>query len=336
MTARREVPLPGDTMAWVHSELSEIKSRLALVQQAAEQSRAVSADAADTAHQLRAQIDTFDGHDIAISHLQDDMRAMRELLARAQEDVNSLRQSREEAERRIQAQSEAARQDKNDAGRRFGEIERQIELTQERFSPLDEYSRRNLEAIAQLAMRIEGAEAGRGEIVTMQSRAQTALSRIEQEIQRLTGAHAGLQREDDVQRERVGSALEALRRLESEVEALRQESNRISRLDDRLELVQAERTRHNERLIEVSAELNKIDSRLNALDEHSALIEARIAGYQAELARLRERILQDREQIAGYLHGLSDLASDLRKRHIVALEKEIRDIRGRALEFNDE
>ncbi len=336
VTARREVPLSGDTFAWVHSELSDIKSRLAVLQQATDQSRAIATDAAETAHSVRAKIDLFDGQDIAISHLQDDMRAMRDQLARSQEDVNSLRQSREEVERRIQAQGEAVRQDKNDVGRKFVELERAIEETYDRFPPLEDHARRALEALAQLGMRIEGAEQGRGEIVTMQSRAQTALSRIDQEIQRLSGALAGLQREDEVQRERVVSSLEALRRLESEVEGLRQETNRISRLDDRLELVQAERTRHNERLIEVASELNKIDGRLNALDEHSALIEARIASYQNELAKMRERILVDRETIQGYLHGLNDMASELRKREIVALEKEIRDIRGRGLEFSDE
>jgi chromosome segregation ATPase len=336
MTTRREVPLTGDTFAWVHSELSEIKSRLAVVQQAAEQSRSLATDAVETTHRVQTALDTFDGQDIAISHLQDDMRSLRDQLARAQEDVNSLRQTREEMERQIQAESERARQDKNEAGRRFGELEHQIVQTQERFSGAEEHTRRNLESIAQLAMRIEGAEAGRSEIISMQSRAQTTLSRVDQEIQRLTGALVNLQREDEVQRERSSSALEALRRLESEVEAVHQETNRISRLDDRLELVQAERTRHNERLIEVTAELNKVDGRLNALDERTALIEARILSYQDDVRKLREKLLVDREQIQLYLHGLTDLASDLRKRQIVALEKEIRDLRGRALDFDEE
>jgi chromosome segregation ATPase len=336
MTARREVPLTGDTFAWVHSELSELKSKLAVVQQAADQSRAIATDAADTAHQVQSQLDTFDGQDIAISHLQDDMRSMRDLLVRAQEDINSLRQTREEMERRIQIESEKTRQDKNDAGKRFGELERAVESTIERFSGGEEHTRRNLEAIAQLAMRIEGAEAGRTEIISIQSRTQSALSRVDQEIQRLTATLANLQREDEVQRERSTSALEALRRLESEIEAMHQETNRISRLDDRLELVQAERTRHNERLLEITAELNQVDGRLNALDERTALIEARISGYQDDLRKLRERMLQDREQIQAYVHSLTDLASDMRKRHVVALEKEIRDLRSRALDFAEE
>ena len=57
MTARREVPLTGDSLAWVHSELAEIKSRLALVQQAVEQSRGLAADAAEKASSLRCKVE---------------------------------------------------------------------------------------------------------------------------------------------------------------------------------------------------------------------------------------------------------------------------------------
>jgi chromosome segregation ATPase len=145
-----------------------------------------------------------------------------------------------------------------------------------------------------------------------------------------------LQREDDVHRERFNSAFEMLRRLETEIEAFKATTNQISRLDDRLELVQAERTRHNERLNETAAALAKIDGRLNEFGERMALVEVRIGGYQDDLRALKGRLDADRELIGGYLHSLSELEADMRKRTIIALEKEIRDIRGRALNFGEE
>jgi len=336
MTTRREVPLTGDTFAWVHSELAEIKSRLAVVQQAAEQSRSLATDAAEVSHQTRSALSIFDGQDMAIAHLQDDLRSQREHVARSQDDINSLRQSREEIERRLLADSERVRQDKNDLGRRFGELERVVEATQLRFEPLEDHGRRHLEVLAQLAMRVEAIEAAHNETVTLQSRSQTQVSRIDQELQRISGTLPALQREDDVQRERANSALEALRRLESVIEGLRQETNKISRLDDRLELVQAERTRHNERLIEVTAELHSVDVRLNTHDERAAMIEARIVGYMDELKSIKERMRADRETIANYLEGIKDIEAEMRKRQISAIEKEMRDIRGRALDFAEE
>jgi chromosome segregation ATPase len=336
MTTKREVPLTGDTLAWVHNEIGEIKSRLALVQQAAEQSRGVAADASEKANQARTRIDQVESFGSALSHLQDDLHAVRELLVRAQDDIHSLRQSREEIERRALADAERVRQDKNEIGRRFADIDRQIEGWQEQLASAEEHNRRNLEGVAQIAMRLEAIEAEHAETQTLQSRTFTTLSRMDQEVQRLSGAIANLEREDDVGRERTAGAVEMLRRLEGEVEALQSEANRISRIDDRLELVQAERTRHNEQINEIMALLAKVDNRLNEHGERLSLTEVRMNKLQDDLRGLKERLQLDREQIGAYLHALNELDADMRKRQIIALEKEIRDVRGRALNFAEE
>nr|AHZ45578.1 hypothetical protein [uncultured bacterium] len=336
MTTRREVPLTGDTLAWVHSEIAEIKSRLSIVAQAADQSRSLATDAADTAHHTRMAIGQFDGVGPAIQHLQDDLRSLRELIARSQDDINALRQSRDEAERRMLAESEVARQDKNDYGRRFGDIERHIETWMERQAGAEEHYRRNLEAASQLAMRIEVVEKQIPDIETNHSRTITSLSRIDQELARISSALLAVQSEDTTQRERHNTTLEMLRRLETEIELMRAETNKIMRIDDRLELVQAERTRHNERLNDITAELSKIEVRLNDNDERAALIEARIMSYQDDLRKLREKLQTEREQLASYLHGLREMQADFRKRDITAIEKEIREIRGRAFDVTPE
>jgi chromosome segregation ATPase len=336
MTARREVPFAGDTLAWVHNEIGEIKSRLALIQQAAEQSRGFAADASEKANQARTRVDQVDGFGNVLVHLQDDLHAVRELLVRAQDDIHSLRQSREEIERRALAEAERVRQDKNEIGRRFSDIERYVEGWHEQLASAEEHNRRNLEGVAQLAIRIEALEAEHGETETLQSRALTTISRVDQEVQRLSGALSGLEREDDAGRERITGVVEILRRLEGEVEALKSETNRISRLDDRLELVQAERTRHNEQINEIMAELSKVDGRINEHGERLALTEVRMNKLHEDLRGLRERMQTEREQISRYLHTVNEVEADMRKRQIIALEKEIRDVRGRALNFGEE
>ena len=336
MTTKREVPFAGDTLAWVHNEIGELKSRLALIQQATEQGRGLAADAAEKANQARSKVDQLDAYATAIVHLQDDLHAVRELLTRSQDDIHSLRQSREEVERRALADAERVRQDKNELSRRFSDLERQIDGWEEQLASAEEYNRRNLEGIAQLIMRLEAIETEHAESDTLQSRTFTTISRMDQEVQRLSGAIGDLQREDDVGRERATSAMEVLRRMESEIEAVRSETNRFSRIDDRLELVQAERTRHNEQINEIMANLSKVDGRLNEHSERLSLNEVRMNKLQEELRATRERLHLDREQIAAYLHSLSEIEADMRKRQIIALEKEIRDVRGRALNFAEE
>ena len=63
MTTRREVPFTGDSIAWVHSELADIKAKLALVQSAADQSRSLATDAAEPiAHRARVRGVREHGH----------------------------------------------------------------------------------------------------------------------------------------------------------------------------------------------------------------------------------------------------------------------------------
>jgi len=336
MTTRREVPLTGDNLAWVHGELTELKSRVALLQQAVEQSRALAAGAAEAASHLHVRFDQLDGQATALQHLQDDFRAVREQIVRAQEDVHSLRQSREEFERRAAAEAERARQDKNEDGRRVADLERVIEAWQERLAGVEEHSRRALEAVAQVTMRLESMESEHSELATLQSRALTTLSRLDQEVQRLSAGLANLQREDEVQRERANTAFEMLRRIEGDIEALQADANRISRIDDRLELVQAERTRHNEQLNDLTTQLENVGVRLSGHDERHTLTETRMSAYQDDLRGLRERLQLDREQLSAHFQSLRELAADMRKRQIAALEKEIRDVRGRALNFGEE
>jgi len=308
---------------------------MAIIQQAAEQSRNVASDAAETAQAARMKADVIDKYSGAIVHLQDDQRALRELIVRTQDDIHSLRQSREEFERRLQADAERVRQDRNDAAHHFGDLERQIENWREQLNGVEEHSRRNLELATQLIMRLETLEAAQSEQLTMHSRVQTALARVDQELQRLSTTVIILQRNDDEQRERSSSALESLRRTESEIEAVRAETNRFSRIDDRLELVQAERTRHNERLNDLSAEQTKTDSRLEELAEKDILLETRIANFNTDIGAINMRLQAVLDQISAYMHSQTELESDLRKRQIIALEKEIRDIRSRELNFSE-
>jgi chromosome segregation ATPase len=335
MTTRREVPFTGDVTAWVHNELAELKARLALVQQAAEQSRNVASEAADTANSTRMRVDQVEALANSTVHVQDDLRTLRDAIARTQEDIHVLRQSRDELERRILSDQERVRQDRNEVAHHFTDMERQIEGWREQLTAAEEHNRRNLEVAAQLTMRLEALESQHTDTVTQQSRFQTHIARIDQELQRLSATAVVLQRADDEQRERSSSALEALRRVEAEIEAVRAETTRYTHIQDRLELVQAERTRHNERLNDIAAELHTIDVHLTEHDEHNQLVEARISGYQHDINGLSQRLQDALDKVSAYLHSMAELEGDIRKRQIIALEKEIRDVRSKSLTFDE-
>jgi len=322
MTTRREVPFAGDTSAWVHTEIGDMKSRISLVQQAVDQSRGLAAEAAEAAHQARSKVDLMDGTGAVLEHLQ--------------EDIHSLRQTREDIERRSLADAERVRQERNDSSKRFSEMERVMEVWTERIEGIEEHNRRAIEAVSHATQRVEMIEAEMNDSDSLQSRAASMLSRIDQDTKILTGSVAELQREDNVQRERLNTVLETLRRIDTDVESLKADSTRLLRLDDRLELVQAERTRHNERLNELTAEMALVDNRLNEYNERTSLVETRTNSFAQDVQRFKDRLQAEREQLASYMQGLRELEGDIRKRQIAALEKEIRDIRGRAFHVAEE
>ncbi len=142
VTTQREVPFTGDTLGWVHSEIAEIKSKLALAQQAHRpgprgrvrrlgQSEPSCAPAWTRSRPRRRRCCTC----------RTSCKLVREQLTRVHDDIHSLRTSREEVERRLFAEAERERQEKNDSTKRFGEMQRQIDAWQERFGSVEERNR---------------------------------------------------------------------------------------------------------------------------------------------------------------------------------------------------
>jgi chromosome segregation ATPase len=336
MTTRREVPFTGDALGWVHSELADIKSKLALAQQGTDQGRAVAADAADRANALRARLEQIETQFPQLVHMQDELRLVREQLARAHDDINSLRQSREEVERRLFAEAERERQDKNDISKHFGDLQRQLDAVAERFGGFEEHNRRNLEAFAQTQLKVEELANDREASEIRHSRSQTTLSRLDQDVSRLSAALPDLQREDDVQKERANSLSEMVRRLEDQIDALRTQLGRVDRIDDRLELVQAERSRHGERLNELTMEMEEARETASELGSRLALLEVRMQSFQDDVRALDEKLHGFRDEFVSYLRAVTDMETDFRKRQIAALEKEARDLRTKGLSLGEE
>jgi len=169
-----------------------------------------------------------------------------------------------------------------------------------------------------------------------QSRAHTTITRLDQDMTRLSAALPNLQREDDVQKERTNSLSEMVRRLEDQMDALRTQLGRVDRIDDRLELVQAERSRHGERLTELTLEMDGARETASEQADRLALLDVRMQNFHDDVKTLNEKLQGFHDDFVTYLRGLTDLESDFRKRQIAALEKETRDLRSRGLSLGEE
>ena len=260
VTTRREVPLNGDTLAWVHSEISEIKSRLAVVQQAAEQSRDLATDAAETSHQAahRPRPVRRPRHRHTAPPGRPAHRCASCSPAPRTTSTPCARAARRSSAASSATPSACART-RNEIGRHFSDIERADR------------------ALAGAPRRRRGAQPPQpGDA----SPARACASKTLENAIAAARTTAAVARQFDPQPHGPGAAAH-LRRRARPAERRRHparahqqqrrkcyaaskprskpcaaETNRITRIDDRLELVQAERTRHNERLNEITAELD--------------------------------------------------------------------------------
>ena len=180
-------------------------------------------------------------------------------IARAQDDIHSLRQSRDELERRILADAGARApgpQRDRPPLRRHRAPDRGLARALTAARRAQPAQPRGRGAAGDAPRGARSAARGRGRRCSRASR--RTISRIDQELQRLSGVVAGAA----ARGRRAARALEQRPRgaaapRDRDRSRSRAETNRITRIDDRLELVQAERTRHNERLNEIAAELHE-------------------------------------------------------------------------------
>jgi chromosome segregation ATPase len=336
MTAKRDVDSAPDTLAWLHGELSQMKSRLALMQSQVEQGAGLASDAAEKAHSFSDRLGRLEALAAALGQLQEDSRQAKEQLLRLHSDLVGLRQAQDESAKRSLAASEKAREERNETSQTFADVRRQLDAWSERSANLEEQHRRAVEAAAQLSLKVQALEAERDAQAARHTRMQALVSHLDEESNRLSSLSEALRRADEGLSERAQSANEALRRLEGELDGLKAQVNRIDRIDDRLELVQAERSRHGERLTELTLQLERLETGQAELAERATLIEARMTGYQEELAGLAEELARFRDQVGAHFRAVAAMEAEFRKREIIALQKETREIRSRDTRFADE
>jgi chromosome segregation ATPase len=335
-TQQERVAARQETLDWVHRELATIKNAMGLLQQRMDQAAGLAVDSADKTDQLRLRVDRLEIQVKAIEVLQEDLRTTRDQVDKLHDALGGLRQLAEELSRHRQEDVDRLGEERNQTVHRFADQERLLETWREKIIGFEEQHRRGVEAAAQLALKIEALENESGAQAVRHSRLRNSVGRMDQEVSRLSSALEGLIQEDEVFKERLHGANEFLRRLESEADSLRSQINRIDRIDDRLELVQAERSRHGERLMELTSGLDAVNSGQYEQDERSSLLEARLANFQTDLRGLDDKLDAFREQLAVYLRAVNQSEGDFRKRGIAALEKEVREIRGRAIDFAEE
>ena len=338
MVARpREDPSQSiSTLAWLQDQFHLLKAQLGKVQHQTDQTQAMALDVSDKMRQQEATIADLASQAGAIVPLQEEMRQLKEVLARLQDQQVQARSQLEETIRQRLTEAERGRVEVTDLRRRLEELERQVEAWLDRQSGVEDAARRYQEGIALASARAESMDQRLEALEGRASRNLEATNRIDQEISRIDAAIQGLGREDDLQAERARVALEAARRVEAEVESERRDLRALAELSERMELLKVERQRLEDRLAQVEENVNELRGLLAHQEQLLGVLDGRTQGYLGRLEALREEILRHRQQFVEHLLKLSSGQERLKRRQIEELEREIKELKQHAVGLTEE
>lgn len=337
MARPREDPSQSiSTLAWLQDQFHLLKAQLGKVQHQTDQTQAMALDVSEKMRQQEATIAELASQGSAIVLLQEEMRQLKDVLARLQEQQVQGRSQLEETVRQRMTEAERGRVEVADLRRRLEDLERQVEGWLDRQSGVEDAARRYQEGIALANVRAESMEQRLEALEGRASRNLEATNRIDQEISRIDAAIQGLEREDDLQAERARVALEAARRVEAEVESERRDLRALAELSERMELLKVERQRLEDRLAEVEESVNELRGLLSHQEQLLGVLDGRTQGYLGRLEALREEILRHRQEFVEHLLKLSSGQERLKRRQIEELEREIKELKQHAVGLTEE
>lgn len=323
-------------LGWVQDQLHLVKAQLGKVQHQMDQTQAMALDAVE---KLRAQEAALNGvlaQSNALAPLQDELRQVKDLLARLQEQQVQTRNQSDELARQRAAEVERERVERSDLLRRLGDLEHEVESWLERQSGVEEAARHYQEGVALSNLRLEALDRRLEQVESKASRSLEAANRVDQEMSRVDATLMELAREDEVQAERARVALEAARRLEGDVSADRRDLAGLNQLSERVELLRVERQRLEDRLAAAEESMEELRSLLAKQEQLIGVLEGRTQGYHGRLESLRDELLRNRQQLVEHLRKLSTGQERVKKRQIGDLEREIQELKKHAIGLAEE
>ena len=337
MARRREDPSQSiSTLAWLQDQFHLLKAQLGKVQHQMDQTQAMALDVAEKLRQQEAAVGGLASQGNIIAPLQEEVRQLKEVLSRLQEQQGQVRTQVEESVRQRMTDAERERVEVADQRRRLQDLERQVEGWLNRQGGIEDAARRHREDITLVNLRAESMDQRLEALEGRASRNLEATNRIDQEISRIDAAIQGLEREDDLQAERARVALETARRVEAAVESERRDLQALAQLSERMELLKVERQRLEDRLAQAEEDVNELRGLLGRLEQLTGVLDGRTQGYLGRLDALREEILRHRQQFVEHLLKLGTGQERLKRRQIDELEREIKELKQHAIGLTEE
>jgi chromosome segregation ATPase len=327
-----------EAINWMQDQLVQLKALIARLQQQGEQTQAGMLDLNEKLRDAEGRLRELGGKTIGLPHIAEQVRQLSGLLERIQDAEVMIDTKFELLERTSHEERTRDQAEKNDMFRRLQDLERRSEALAERQGSVDDNSRRIHEEISRSHLQYQGHNQRLEAVESRASRTLDALTRLEQTHGDLEQAVRGLRREDDVLAERARLAHEVASRLETEVHGYQEELRVLPLLQERVELLRAERQRLEDRTSHIEESLEDARTRLGREEDFSTHVDTRLKAHEARLDHVHTSMLDHRRSMSENLLKLNQMLERMKRREVEEIERQAKELRAQqnALKNEDE
>ena len=313
--------------AWLYDQINQLKAQTARFQQQGDQTQAAVLDLNEKLRDAEARIREVSAKTMGLPTMQEQLRQLSGLLDRIQDAEVLIDTKFELLERTAGEERTRDQGEKNDLFRRVQDLERRGENIAERQSSVDDAHRRFQEEVSRSHLQYQGLN-GRIEAVEGRTgRNIEAITRLEQEHAELESAVRALRREDDVLAERARLAHEVAQRIEADLQAQAEEYRVLPLIQERVELLRAERQRLEDRTSRLEETLTEGITRLERQEEVTSQIDARMKANDGRIDHVHGATLEFRRSMSDQLLKLNQMLERMKRRRVEELERDIKDLR---------
>ena len=317
----------GGEIPWLYEQINQLKALNGRLQQQGDQTQAAVLDLNEKLRDAEGRIREIVGKTMGLPTMHEQLRQLSGLLDRIQDTEVLIDTKFELLERTTGEERTRDQGEKNDLFRRVQDLERRAENIAERQSSVDDAHRRFQEEVSRSHLQYQGLN---GRIETVEGRTGRnieAITRLEQEHAENEGAIRALRREDDVLAERARLAHEVAQRIEAELQAQQEEYRVLPLIQERVELLRAERQRLEDRTSRLEETLTDGVTRLERQEEVTAQIDARMKANDGRIDHVHNATLEFRRSTSEQLLKLNQMIERMKRRQVEELERDIKDLR---------
>jgi chromosome segregation ATPase len=313
--------------AWLYDQVNQLKAQTGRFQQQGDQTQAAVLDLNEKLRDAEARIREVSAKTMGLPTMQEQLRQLSGLLDRIQDAEVLIDTKFELLERTAGEERTRDQGEKNDLFRRVQDLERRGENIAERQSSVDDAHRRFQEEVSRSHLQYQGLS-GRIEAVEGRTgRNIEAITRLEQEHAELESAVRALRREDDVLAERARLAHEVAQRIEADLQAQAEEYRVLPLIQERVELLRAERQRLEDRTSRLEETLTEGITRLERQEEVTSQVDARMKANDSRIDHVHSATLEFRRSMSDQLLKLNQMLERMKRRRVEELERDIKDLR---------